>query len=133
MIIEAFKHRDIDWEKYIYEKFHRENEYPRFEYGYHAAFTVSNDDKIIVAAGVRPIAEVVMLTDLDSPIKQIIEAYYKVLEASIYTAAQFNYKELHAFTHPQSRWGGQLAKAGFRESSNKVHILRLEDGKKEAA
>lgn len=129
MNIRDFRFDDIIWEKKIYDKFHSENEYPAFENQYHSAFIVENNaGRIVLAGGVRPIAEIVMLSDLTCSSRDRIEASMKLLEVGIYSAAKFNYNQLHAFTHPLSKWGSHLAKVGFKRSENVVHILDLKNG-----
>lgn len=123
---------DIPQEQMIHKSFFSENEYPAFEYGYNAVFTVENNLREIVSiAGIRPIAEVVAITNMDHPVRDRRAALITLAQALGFAASHFSYKQLHAFVHGDSKWIEHLKSMEFRESENKVLILDLENGQKE--
>lgn|SRR5262245_260520 len=127
LVIREFKHIDIPQQRMLYNKFFANNEYPEFEHGYNAVFAVQNENSEIVSiAGIRPIAEVVALSNMDMSVKDRRAALITLFQALGYAAARYNYKQLHAFVHDNPAWVRHLGSMDFKESEAKVLILDLE-------
>ena len=135
MRIRGFNEEDIITADRLYKKYYSSNEYPNFYSGFDFAYVVSNDnDEPILISGVKPIAEIITMTDLSKSVVDRREALYYSLHASIYSAARSGYKQLHAFTHSHSNLDRHLERVGFNKSDNKVFIMDLQEpvnGKKE--
>lgn len=117
--IRAFSPGDLDWAKDIhYNQYRQDFEYPNFLDKYHYAFTVIDDktDAIVTAGGIRPIAEIVALTDKDLPERVRVEALYKLLTAIKYAGNELKYDQLHAFIQDRE-FIHHLLKKDFRVTS----------------
>ena len=124
MKLRAFQNEDIFEIKRIYESFYNDNEYPHFETGYYDVFIVTDDnDKIISIGGVKPIMEIIALTNQDKSVRDRKDALIQIMDTSIYTAVKFGFNQLHAFVHDDSEWIEHLKKVQFKVSDNKVLIL----------
>jgi len=112
----------------IYKEFFSDNEYPNFIGGrFHQSFVVTNDnEKIVVAGGVRNIAEVVVLTDKNQSVRVRLEALLQALGSSIHIALASKYSELHAFVSSgETEYIEHLKKHGFKEIDAKILVLDI--------
>jgi hypothetical protein len=120
MNIRDFKEQDIERIRTIYDRFFSNQfEFPDFLKGYLCAFVVEdNDGDIINAGGVRSIAEVVVVTDLNKPVKERRAGLLETLNASRYIADRYQFDSLHAFVQ-NDIWRHQLLKHGFQDCKGK--------------
>jgi hypothetical protein len=126
MKLRAFQKEDISEIKRIYESFYDDNEYPNFETGYYDVFVITDDNnKIISIGGVKPIMEIVALTNRDKSVRDRKDALIQIMNTAVYTAVKFGFNQLHAFVHDDPEWIEHLKKVQFKESENKVLILSL--------
>ncbi len=89
---------DIVKVKELHEKYFGEFNFPDFSRNFLCAFAVTDDkDEIILAGGVRDIAETILVTDKSKNIHAIGQALLEALEISRYTCKKFNIELLHAF------------------------------------
>jgi hypothetical protein len=114
---------DLDTVKQIHEK-HFESEFalPEFQ-RFLAAFTITDpQDRIVTVGGVRPILELVAVTDRDlTPIVRR-SAYFNILNASLYMARKHEYEQLHVFVQGE-KWIKALKKVGFKDTKGQSLVL----------
>src|SRR5437667_144788 len=85
MILRAFQETDLDQIKIIHEKFYKEEfDLPDFTKNFICAFTVIQNDKVIMAGGVRTFAVVVLVTDKEASLRKRRDAFLQVLDAPEY-------------------------------------------------
>jgi hypothetical protein len=120
VITRSYVEQDNEKLKEIHEKyFAREFEFPDFLKGYLCAFvTEDNCGNLVTAAGVRTLAEVVLVTNLRLPVKQRRAGLMETLNASRYIAEQYQFDSLHAFVQ-NDIWRHQLLKHGFQDCKGK--------------
>lgn len=125
MNIRSLEPNDLEILKEIHEK-HFKDEFvlPDFLRRYLCAFTVEDDEGIITIGGVRPIAEVVTVTNKDRTPRNRLDALYRVLDVSIFVAQKHDYDQLHAFVQDK-RWSNRLYKNGFRPTKGKSLVLDI--------
>ena len=112
--LNSYDHNRIKaiWEKHYSSQF----EFPDFITKYLFSFAVTDDmNRIICAAGIRTIAEVVLMTNLDIEIEQRRMAFLEVLESSSFVASSRGYDQIHAFVQDE-KWKNHLIQHGFRET-----------------
>jgi len=125
--LREFRPSDISELKEIHSKhFSHEFTFPDFLSGYLCAFTALDDEKgeIVVAGGVRTIAELVIVTDKSKTGKIRRDALYKMLEASAFVASKTKYDQLHAFVQDE-RWESILKRVGFVTCKGNALCLSL--------
>jgi hypothetical protein len=125
MIIRSLEATDVTLLKEIHEK-HWQDEFvfPDFLNQYHCVFTVEDVGGIITIGGVRPIAECVTVTNKDRDPKIRLEALFKILDASMFTAGRYRYDQLHAFVQDK-RWSNRLKKHGFQPTKGESLVLDI--------
>jgi len=125
MITRSLQPKDIEAIRQIHENHFKEE----FEFGYFTDFmssfvVVDDDDHIIVAGGVKPIAESVLITNKDYNMTKIGRALMDAMEISSYIGRKFNFDQLHAFIQNES-FGNHLIQHGFRNTKGKSLVLDL--------
>jgi hypothetical protein len=125
MRIRSLEPSDLEFLKEIHEKhFEKEFVLPDFLRNYMCAFTVVDDEGIITIGGVRPIAEVVTVTNKDRTPHDRLDALYYVLNASIFVAQKHDYGQLHAFVQDK-RWSNRLQRNGFVPTKGQSLVLDI--------
>lgn len=110
--------RDI-WEKFYADEF----EFPDFVSHFLCGTVVTDDDRnIITAGGVRTIAEAIVITNKELPVKDRREALYKMLNVFLYNAHVNKYQEMHAFVQEPS-WREILQRRGFRITKGNALVI----------
>ena len=118
MEVRAYKPEDVEETKRIFDKFYAKDSYgpvvfPDMSKGYLCAFTILSDNsKIIIAGGVRTIAEITLITDKNCSVRGRVMALKEVLKISNYVANQFKFEWLHAITDDPT-WANQMREVGF--------------------
>lgn len=114
--------------KQIHEKFYsREFDLPDF-LKFVASFAITDsDDRIITVGGVRPILELIAITDRSLPAMIRRSAYFNVLNASIYMGQKCGYDQLHVFAQGD-RWIEALKKVGFRDTKGTALVMDVNNG-----
>lgn len=125
MIIRSFEPKDITWVVQMHEKhFKEEFELPNFLKGYHCVYTIENDKEIIVVGGVRPLAELVVVTDMDTYPRPRVEALRKMTQAGVFTAGAYHYDQLHCFVQGEA-WIRQVQSVHFRPTVGTAMVMDL--------
>lgn len=116
MIIRAFNPGDLQWVKSAHAK-HYGNafEYTNFLRNFHYAFSLIEEetDSIVLVGGIRPIAEIVAITDKDKGVRLRREALLKLLTAVSFAGKDLGYDQLHAFVQDPD-FVDHLTKNNFR-------------------
>lgn len=126
MNIRALEASDIEQIREIHAKhFSHEFNFPDFLHNFLCAFVVDDDQgKIISAGGVRAIAEVVIVTDKDYPIRPRRSALYQILDVSEFISKKADFGELHAFVQGDN-WQRHLRRIGFLPTKGKALVLEF--------
>lgn len=132
MIIREPRYLDKQEIDRIYNEFYSNNEYPDFftakEHNkFQCSFVVTDDDsdKIIVAGGVKTIAEAVVITDKNQPVRIRQEALLQALGSTIFIAQGMRYQQIHAFVNNDKKYAQHLHKFGFKPIDAKLLILNF--------
>jgi hypothetical protein len=108
----------------IYSEFFSNNEYPEFD-KFQCAFVVTDNDQIVLAGGVKVIAEAVVVTDQNMPVKVRQEALLQALGSSIHITKELRFKQIHAFVNGDEEYVKHLQKYGFEVLDAKLLILDI--------
>ena len=119
MNIRAICNRDIDqlveiWKTHFSDEFSLED----FFSGLKFSCLAEEDGKIISAAGIRPINEIVMLTDKSASNFVRGKAFLELLGCM----RKFNPEQLHAFIQDEV-WKKHLLKHGFRLTKGQALVI----------
>ena len=127
MTIREFRSEDIQTAKEIYYKYYEDLEQIDFT-KLLCAFTVLDDNgSIVTIGGLRPIVELVAVTDKGQSVRNRRKALVHLFQASLYTAISSNYNEIHLFTTSRE-WIKHLLKAGFSLLKDKVLTIGVTNG-----
>lgn len=118
--------RDLPAVRAIHDKFYgSEFPLPDFVTNYLCAFVVLDDERIIVAGGVRTLLESVLITDKSYAPEIRKEALLDILAASIYCAKRNNFDGIHAFVIRDEKWASRLERFGFKTPVGKPLVLSI--------
>ena len=118
----------------IYQNWYSNNEYPPFwdksdSSRFHCSFTVKKENQeIVVAGGVKLIAEVVFITNKDLPVKTRFDGLLQALGSSIVIAQGMKYGQLHAFVNNDEQYVKHMKKFGFKNLEAEVLMLDFGEG-----
>lgn len=110
----------------IYREYYIKNEYPDFlgDKHFKCTFVITDDnDKIIVAGGIKTIAEAVFVTDKELSPRVRLDALLQGLGSSIFIAEGMKYKQIHAFVNSDPTYVKVLQRHGFRLIEDKLLVL----------
>lgn len=89
---------DIPKIRELHERFYSDLEFPDFLHGFLCGFTITDEnDEIVVAGGVQPIGEIILVTDKDKSRIKIGRALLEARNISLYVGNKFGLDELVAF------------------------------------
>ncbi len=125
-MIRAIEPEDLGKIKEIHEKYYAsEFNLPDFNKHFINTFVITDIDRgIITVGGIRPILEVVAITDKDKNVKERISALNDLLTISSFIADHDGFDELHCFVQDQV-WLKQLKKHGFLETKGKSLVFKI--------
>jgi phosphoribosylformimino-5-aminoimidazole carboxamide ribonucleotide (ProFAR) isomerase len=124
MLARAMTEKDIPQVIDLHNKFYSQLECPDFMNGYLNAFVIPNSTgEIVIAGGVQPLAEAVLVTNKDVNIVAIGKALVEALEICKYTCRKFYIDELHAFVSFDD-YARHLERRGFIKRSP-AYSLRI--------
>lgn len=118
----------------IYQNWYSNNEYPPFwekcdSNRFQCSFTVKKENQeIVVAGGVKLIAEVVFLTNKDLPIRTRFDGLLQALGSSIVIAQGMKYGQLHAFVNNDEQYVKHMKKFGFKNLEAEILMLDFGEG-----
>lgn len=128
MIVRSMRRTDRVQADRIYNAFFSDNEYPDFfDRGvFECPFVIANnDDKVIVAGGVKTIVEAVVVSDQDISSTVRLDALIQALGSVITIANDMKRKQVHVFVHDDENYVKVLQKFGFKLLDAKVLVLDL--------
>lgn len=112
----------------IYKRYFSNNEYPNFldKGKFPCSFVVSHHEgEIIVAGGVKNIAEAVIVSDQSIPSSTRLDALLQSLGSIINIARDMNHKQVHVFVNDDENYVKVLQKFGFKLLDAKVLVLDI--------
>lgn len=125
-MIREFRIEDIKEIKRIHDKFYKDQfPFPDFFEHFICAFTVLENDKIVLSGGVKTILEAVAVTDKDNPVRLRREGLYDLLTACTFTANRSGYNQIHTTVINDLRWQNHLEKIGFNPVNGQVLVLEM--------
>lgn len=125
-MIRGLREQDLEKLRSIHRRFYaNEFSFPDFSKHFINVFVItdSNDDLISVG-GVRPILEIVAITDKDKIVKERVGALGDLLTISAFIAEHDKFDELHCFVQDDT-WMKQLMKKGFVETKGKSLVFKI--------
>ncbi len=126
MNVRAFREYDNqEAYKVWYAFFRDEFEFPEFLVAFHFSFVIENDNEPIVFGGVRPIAELIAVTNKNASKRERVTALKKLVEVSCFIAKNRNYDQLHCFVQGDS-WSSQVQTIGFRPTRGQALVMDVE-------
>lgn len=115
----------------IYKEFFANNEYPEFFNAnvFPCSFVVTDDEckNIIVAGGVKLVAEAVVVTDKNFPKKTRFDALFQALGSISIIAKEIHHNQIHVFVNNDENYVKILQRFGFKLLDAKLLILDLEE------
>lgn len=110
----ALKQEDMTRVKEISKKSFPDLEIPDFMNGYYCAYAITDEDEnIVIAGGLRPSAEILMVTDTDMSEIKIGRALIEAKNAALYVGHKFGLNELVAFVQNNDVYARHLVRHGF--------------------
>lgn len=124
-MIRNIEEKDLDTIRQIHEQFFaKEFRFDDFLRGFISSFVITDDidNDIISACSIRPIAEMVAVTNLNKSPRLRRNALLQALEVAQYTLRNTSMSQLHAFVQDE-KWESQLLRSGFKKCvGNPVYI-----------
>jgi hypothetical protein len=130
MIIREPKPEDKEEIDSIYNAFFDHLEYPDFFNRdiFPCPFVVTDDEgKIILAGGVKQIAEVVVLSDQDLGKRTRFDALLQALGSTIFIAQGMKHHQIYVFVQGNEKYVKTLQKFDFKPLDAKVLVLDFGD------
>lgn len=125
MIVRAFDQNDISELERIYEKhFSAEFDIDNFNHLIERAFVVEKHGNIICIGGIKPLAEAVLVTDMDKSSFDRVKALKQSLNIFGYIARRSNFDSIHAFVN-DSEWQKHLLNEGFKICKGTALVLEV--------
>jgi len=125
MNIRTYYPADLSQLAEIHQKFYSE-EFPISDFFNHPLFQmiVEEDNKIIAAASVREILEMVAITNKDFSPRVRRAALLNILQGAMFGTSRCNFNQLHAFIQDDT-WKKQLSKYGFKPTKGQALVLNI--------
>lgn len=117
---------DMELVRMLHAKgFAEEFDLPDFTHGFFSAFkVVDNKEKVIAVAGIKPIAESIVITDSEASVRQKTEALIEILQASTYVCKKFDFTQLHCFI-TNKEYQKHLEKFGFQPTKGTALVRNV--------
>lgn len=123
MIVREMKLEDLERIREIHELFFPDLEFPDFMHNFYCAFTITDDNNdIILGGGVRPMGEIVLVTDRDKSSVQIGRALIEARNASLFVGGKVGFNELVAFVQNNDSYARHLVRHGFYPRNSALAI-----------
>lgn len=118
----ALQLEDIEEIRKLHENFYADLEFPDFLNNFLCSFAITDDENdIIVAGGVQPIGEIILVTNKDKNRIKIGKALREAQRISLYLGSRFNLEELVAFVK-DTEYASHLVRHGFYPRSSALSI-----------
>lgn len=112
---------DISMVRELHELYYPDLPFPNFLNGFLCGFVIEDeDDGLIMAGGVQPIGEVVLVTDKGKSRIKIGRALIEAQRVSDYVGGKFGLDELVAFIKDNEPYKRHLIKHGFYPRSSAI-------------
>jgi hypothetical protein len=119
----GMKFEDMEKVRKLSEKHFPDLEIPDFMNNYYCSFVITDDDdEIVIAGGLRPSAEILLVTNKDMSNIKIVKALIEAQKASLYVGRKFGLNELVAFVKDDDAYTRHLIKYGFYPRNNALAI-----------
>lgn len=118
--------KDLEVVKEFHEKFFKDEfEIPDFV-NFHDAFIIEDGHKndFVLAGGIRPIAELVCVTNMDMSIKKRVIALKEATHVGMFCAARLGYDQLHCFVQGEG-WTNQVQTFHFRPTKGTALVCDI--------
>ena len=112
----------------IYKEFFSLNEYPDFfdRTKFPCPFVVTNDDDaVVVAGGVKNIAEVIVVSNQNFSPRVRLDALLQSLGSAVLIAKEMKHRQLHVFVNHDPKYVGILQRFGFKLLDAELLVLDL--------
>ena len=124
-MIRALLKRDFTDIKIIHEKFYqKEFDFSELNKFMCSFVSVDNDDKPIVAGGIRTIVEAIIVTDKDRAVEERINALREWLDTARKSTKDAGYLEITAFVQ-DDKWYRHLLMHGFNPTVGKSLVTQV--------
>jgi len=122
MVSRSLKSSDLNKVEELHKKYYNQFNLPTFE-DFYNAFIIEDDKGIIMAGGVEPVAEAVLVTNKERSRTTIGRALVEAQQIALFTCDRFRIKQLLAFIDDE-QYKKHLIQHGFSESPNKMLYMR---------
>ena len=113
---------DIQEIRKLHEKYYSQFDFPDFMHNFLCNFVIlDDDDSIIMAGGVEPIAEQVLVSNLEKSIIKIGRALVEAKRIGMYACSKHGISELHAFVDNDD-YAKHLMQHGFTPRSRALSL-----------
>jgi len=129
MDIRAFKQEDMVDAKLLHQKFFPELGMPDFNKMI-IGFVIEDEEGPIMYGGLELVAEAVLVTNKERNRTVIGKALVEAQKCMLYTAREFNIKELYAFVKDNENFISHLRQHGFSDCFPALS-MRVPNGQKE--
>jgi N-acetylglutamate synthase-like GNAT family acetyltransferase len=111
-MIRACTYEDMKEIKRLHETYFAEEEFPEFM-SYITSVVVEDEQGIILAGGVREIAECIAVTDQSRSVLDRSRALYQLLDAAKFVCRESGHDQMYAWSR-NPRYSKRLVRTGFR-------------------
>lgn len=123
MMIRAFTIEDLEKIRKLHKLyFFEEFEFPNFIQDFLGSFIIEEDNEIILVAGVRPIAELIAITDMSKSIRQRVIALKEATYVGMNICRHNNLDQLHCFVQGD-KWIKQVQTINFRPTKGTALVI----------
>jgi N-acetylglutamate synthase-like GNAT family acetyltransferase len=124
--IRAFTPEDLPKIKELHCRYYSHLGFPDF-LKLIVGFIIENEKGIVMAGGLELVAESVLVTNKSQTSFAIGKALMEAQKCMLYTARQFNIKELYAFVKDESDYVSHLKQHGFTDCFHALN-MRVPNG-----
>jgi len=128
MLIRTPTKEDWDELKNIHEKFYsHEFQFDEFWRASLSSFIVIDDEdgQIVTATSIRPIAEMIGITNKDKSVRVRMKGLQQMLQVAHHVLRDTNMNQLHVFIQDPT-WEHQLIHRGFKKTVGNALYINLE-------
>jgi len=119
--------KDIPFLRALHEKYYSEFEMIDFTKLLNGFIIETEKDEFVMAGGVKPLAETLLITDKEMPLTTIGRALIEAQMISMYTCNAFKIEDLVAYVNDEN-YAKHLMKHGFLRRDEISLRMRLKNG-----